>query len=338
MQRFSAKKNQLMPLVLGLLVVVAGLWLFLGNNQSTDNAYIKADLTILAPKVSGYVTEVAFADNAAVQKGAVLFRINDQEYIARLHEAEAQVSLQKARRESLLSQRQLQAALIQQAEAAIASANANLAKSNKELLRAQKLIKQGAVSQQYLDSAAAEQENATAMLTRSKAALDATKRQADMYDSGLLELDASLKGAEAALELAQIDLANTIITAPQDGHVGNRSIQIGQLARPGAVLAYLIPEEIWVEANFKESQISAMQAGQKVHISVDGYSAHKFTGTVTSSAPATGSEFSLLPPENATGNFTKITRRVPVRIDFDSTPELKHLRPGMSTEVTVIIK
>ena len=158
-------------------------------------------------------------------------------------------------------------------------------------------------------------------------------------DAQIEETRARVKAAEANLELARIDLANTRITAPMAGIIGNRSVQVGQLVKPGSVLSYLIPTDgLFVEANFKETQIAKMQPGQPVEIKIDAYPDQVFKGSMDSFAPASGSEFSLLPPENATGNFTKIVRRVPVKISFAPGTDLSRLRPGLSTVIKVKVR
>jgi membrane fusion protein (multidrug efflux system) len=323
-----------------LLLVIVSLWYFVFyGKESTDNAYIKGNITLLSPKVTGYITQIHFADNQGVKNAAPLFSIDHRDYQARYDQAEAQLSSQKAKYQSAVSQKELQATLIQQAEAVVSGTQSTAQKNAKERARAQKLIAQNAVSQQFLDSAAADSDSANANVRKSKAALEASKQQVSVLDAALTELNAAIKNAESELALAKIDLDNTTITAPQSGSVGNRSAQIGQLVRPGTVLAYLIPDQqLWVEANFKETQITRMRPGQKVDVEIDSYPDKHFSGTVDSFSPAAGAEFSLLPPENATGNFTKIVRRIPVKILLDATEDLKFLKPGMSTEVVVHVK
>jgi membrane fusion protein (multidrug efflux system) len=201
------------------------------------------------------------------------------------------------------------------------------------------LAAEGAVSAQTRDAAESTHKQANAQRDKVRSAHQEAESQLAALDAQIQETRARIKAAEAALELARIDLANTRITAPMAGIIGNRSVQVGQLVKPGSVLSYLIPTDgLFVEANFKETQIAKMQPGQSVEIKIDAYPDQIFKGSLDSFAPASGSEFSLLPPENATGNFTKIVRRVPVKINFAPGTDLSRLRPGLSTVVKVKVR
>jgi len=307
--------------------------------ETTDNAYLKAHISLISPKESGYVREVLFEDNRKVMPGDLLVIIDDHDYQAKVAQAEAQVMLEKATMATLETDKQAQSAMIRQEQANMAASEANVEKSGKDLQRFRNLAAEGAISAQTRDTAESAYKQAKAERDKYLSTTQEAKSRLSSLDARITETQARLKAALAALELARIDLANTRIFAPFEGVIGNRSVQVGQLVQPGTVLAYLIPSDgIFVEANFKETQIARMQPGQTVEIGVDALPDQQFTGMVDSFAPASGSEFSLLPPENATGNFTKIVRRVPVKIRFRAGTSLSRLRPGLSTTVRVKVR
>lgn len=309
--RLSLSKFLLVMVAVGVLCLLALVWwVFFQGRISTDNAYVKADVTLLSPKVTGYVKEVFVQDNQQVNAGDMLLRIDDADYTARLAQAEAQVK-------TLQNQINVQAQLIAQAQA-----NAN--RSGQDLSRVRVLVPEGAVSQKRLD-------DARAAAKANTAGVEAAKAQREV-------LIAQLAQAEAALKLAQNDVSHTIITAPQAGVIGNRTAQVGQLVRTGSALMYLIPHTMWVDANFKETQIPSIKPGQPAIVKVDALPGQKLKAHIQSLAPASGSEFSILPPENATGNFTKVVRRVPVKVVFDASDTVPGLRPGLSAYVTVDVR
>jgi membrane fusion protein (multidrug efflux system) len=326
--------------LLGAAIAGSGYWMMnIHPFETTDNAYLKAHMSYISPKESGYVKEVLFDDNSSVKSGDLLVVIDDHDFQARVAQAEAQVLSETARIATLETDKRSQAAKIRQEVANISAAEADLERAKRDLQRFAKLAKEGAVSAQTRDSAEAAHKQANAQLEKMRSARQEAESQLTSLDAQINETRARLKAAQAALELAQIDLGNTRIIAPMAGIVGNRSVQVGQLVRPGSVLGYLIPTEgLFVEANFKETQIADMQAGQSAEIRVDAYPDAVFEAVIDSFAPASGSEFSLLPPENATGNFTKIVRRVPVKIRFRSGADLSRLRPGLSTVAKVKVR
>lgn len=337
MQLTHEIKKRLILIVLG--IVASGLlyWFFLVRGiETTDDAYLKGNITILTSKVTGYVTDVMIRDNQHVKKGSLIAQIDQRDFKARVAEAHAAAEALKARLTTLENQHLSQEEAIKEAAAGVNAAKATLFRAEKELKRTSSLIKDGAISEQLYDQAVSEHKNAFATVQKSQAMYDAAIIQLKVIEAQTNEAKAQLKRAEATVELAEVDLQNTTITAPKDGVVGNRGVQVGQLARPGLSLAYLVPDnEIWVEANFKETQIGKMKAGQNVKITIDSFSGRTFKGVIDSLAPASGSEFSILPPENATGNFTKIVRRIPVKILFDKDTDLSILKPGMSSIVHV---
>lgn len=337
MQITQEIKKNLILIVLGTVALGLLYWFFfVRGTESTDDAYLKGNITIITPKVTGYVTDIMIQDNQRVKKGDVIAQIDQRDFKARVAETHATVDALKARLITLENQYSSQKETIKEAEAGVSAAKATLIRAEKEFKRTTALIKDGAISEQLHDHAVSEHKNALAVVQKNQAMYDAATIQLKVIDAQTSEAKAQLKKAEATVELAEIDLQNTTITAPKEGIVGNRGVQVGQLARPGLSLIYFVPDnEVWVEANFKETQISKMKAGQKVKITIDTFSGHTFTGVVDSIAPASGSEFSILPPENATGNFTKIVRRIPVKIVFDEGTDLSILKPGMSSIVHV---
>jgi len=335
-------KTPLFMIALLLLAASAGAfyWLKIVHPfESTDNAYLKSHMGLISPKESGYVKEVLLEDNQHVKRGDLLVVIDDHDFQAKAAQAEAQVLLEKASAETLETDKRAQGAMIRQEHANIAVAEASVEKSAKDLKRFTNLADEGAISAQSRDAADSAYKQAKAERNKFVSAKEGAESRLTTLDARMTESRARLKAAEAMLELARIDLANTRIVAPFDGVIGNRSVQVGQLVQPGSALAFLIPADgLFVEANFKETQIAQMTAGQAVEIRVDAAPGRVFEGIVDSFAPASGSEFSLLPPENATGNFTKIVRRVPVKIKFRAGTDLDGLRPGLSTTIKVRVR
>lgn len=328
-------KSNMIFLGAGFIVALLAYWFFFVHGyESTDNAYIKADMTVISPRVNGYITDVLVTENQAVKKDQVLVKIDDRDYKSRFEQAESQVRVISARIRALESQVLLQDAVIEQAKAGMDSANATYDQASKENKRIQKLLKDGAVSQQMMDAATAQYKNAKALVQKSKAEHLGAENQKAAFEAQLEEGRAQLVNAQAQADQAKRDLDYTEVKAPYDGKVGRKAMQIGQLVRPGVALAYLVPEEVWIEANFKETQITKMRAGNRVWLEVDAYPGKKFRGRVDSLAPASGSEFSILPPENATGNFTKIVRRIPVKLVIKGK-DIDKLKPGMSCHATV---
>ena len=232
-----------------------------------------------------------------------------------------------------------QNARIAQHVASFAVASATLVRVQKDLARLEGLVEDGSVPAQQRDAAEAAVAIARAQLARERALTEEATRERATLAAQIDEAEAAHRSAEAALRRTEIDLSHTRISAPIKGVLGNRAVQVGQLVQPGAVLAYLVPrDDFFIEANFKETQLENMHPGQPVAIEIDAYPHTTFTGVIDSTAPASGAEFSILPPENATGNFTKIVRRVPVKIRFDAARALALLKPGLSCVVKVRVR
>lgn len=333
-----SKKNSASFLVLLAVIAVSITYWFKAIHpyETTDNAYLKAHTSLISPKETGYVKEVLFQDNQQVKQGDLLMVIDDHEFQARVAQAEAQVLLEKAKIRTLETDKFTQYAKIRQESANIAASEADLQKATKDLKRFGNLAKEGAVSEQTRDTAESVHKQANAQRDKVRSARQEAESQLAALDAQIEETRARIKAAEANRELARIDLANTQIKAPIAGIIGNRSVQVGQLVKPGSPLGYLIPADgLFVDANVKETQIARIKPGQAVEIRIDAFPGQILHGVVDSFAPASGSEFSLLPPENATGNFTKIVRRVSVKIIFQPESDLSQLRPGLSTTIKI---
>lgn len=327
-------------------VLVAGAAFFLfrwimerQNYESTDNAYLKTNQALITPEVQGTITQLLMADNQSVQKGDLLAVIDDRDYQAKLAITEAKVTEELAHVQRLRANKNTQHAHIASASAAVSAVEAKRQQINQDLKRFNALIERGSAPRQSLDKIEAESKQSIAQLRGSQAEVTVQQNQLSSFDSEIAEAEARVKQAEANVALAKIDLEHTKIRAPFNGVIGHKGVQIGSHVQAGLALAYLMETgNIWVDANFKETQLQLMQVGQPVELHVDAYPELKFTGKVASFSPASGSEFSILPPENATGNFTKIVRRVPVKISFDDTAETALLKSGLSVTVKVQVK
>ncbi|MEJ0077369.1 MAG: HlyD family secretion protein [Alphaproteobacteria bacterium] len=307
---------------------------------STDDAYVGAKNTTLAAKVSGYVDAVLVEDNAHVRAGDVIAKIDDGDYRLAVDSARGKVMTQQAAIARIGKQVEAQQAAIDQARAQFASAQAGSARAEADYARQQQLAARDYASKQALDAALAARDQSKASVQGAQAAIEAAQANEAVLKAQQEEAARTLKELQTALDKAERDLSFTVIKAPMDGAIGNRAMQVGDYVQPGQRLASLVPlDAVYVDANFKETQLAGVKPGQPVQISVDAFSSKKIDGTVVSVAPASGSVFSLLPPDNATGNFTKIVQRVPVRIQVPAElAEQGVLRPGMSVVVNVDTK
>jgi membrane fusion protein (multidrug efflux system) len=305
--------------------------------ESTDDAYVGGDITVIAPKVAGFIVEVAVADNQPVHAGDLLLRLDDRDYRAALAKAEGAVAAAQAALANLDANRRLQEAVIAQAGAEVTAAEAEVARAQFDVVRYRRLVSDQFASPQRFQQADADHKKGIAAADKARAAVVAAQRQLDVIDTQKQQAQAALAQAVAERDLAQLNLGYTELRAPIDGTVGNRSARSGAFASVGAQLMSLVPASgLWVDANFKENQLARMQRGLSATIAADVLPGEVFHGHVASLAPATGAQFSVLPPENATGNFTKIVQRVPVRILLDGDASaLGRLRPGLSVTAAV---
>ncbi len=305
--------------------------------ETTDDAYVGGEVTVIAPKVAGLIAEVAVTDNQAVHAGDLLVKLDDRDYRAVLAKATAAVAARQAALANLDATRRLQEAMIAQAEAEIAAADAEVVRSQSDVTRYHRLASDQYASVQRFQQADADSKKAIAAADKARAAHAAAQRRLDVIDTQKQQAQAALAQADADRDLAQLNLGYTELRAPIDGTVGNRSARTGAYAMVGAQLISLVPAHgLWVDANFKESQLAHIRPGLPASIEADVLPGQVFHGHVASVAPATGAQFSVLPPENATGNFTKIVQRVPVRILLDGDAStLGSLRPGLSVTAGV---
>jgi membrane fusion protein (multidrug efflux system) len=307
--------------------------------ESTDDAYTQADAVGIAPRVAGYVSQVAVADNERVRAGQMLARIDDRDYRAALDQASADVAAADADVRNLDAQIALQQSTIQQAAADIAAAQAGLQFAQADWRRYTDLMRTGNGTIQRAEQADADIRQKTASLAHARAVMDASTQQVAVLQAQRGRAAASAARARAAEEQAKLNLSYTTVTAPFDGAVGDRSLRLGQYVQPGSRIMDVVPigRDIYVVANFKETQLGALWRGEQAHIAVDMLGGKTLAGHVDSLAPGSGAQFALLPPENATGNFTKIVQRVPVRIVLDEQDAalLARLRPGLSVTATI---
>jgi membrane fusion protein (multidrug efflux system) len=313
-------------------------WITIGRFiESTDDAYVGGDITVIAPKVSGFIERVAVTDNQAVQAGELLLKLDDKDYQAALNRARAAVDAQQATLANLEATRRLQSAIIDQAHAGVRGAQAELKRTHDDEERFRDLSAHSAASIQVFQKAASDYEQAQAQVQKRHAEVEAAERELDVIDTRKRQTLAALAEANANVDIAQLNVSYTELRSPIAGIVGNRSARSGAYAAIGTQLISVVPASgLWVDANFKESQLAHMRPGQPVTVTADVLPGHAFVGHVASLAPATGAEFSVLPAENATGNFTKIVQRVPVRVLLDGDASaLGRLRPGLSVSVDV---
>lgn len=305
--------------------------------ETTDDAYVQADSTIVAPKVSGYVAELLVGDNQAVHAGQVLARIDDRDFRAALDEATANVAAANASVANLDAQIAAQGSAIKEADAAVSGAGASLALAQRNDARDRKMAQVGYGSNEQADEASTDAQEKLATYQRLEAAADAARQQLNVLTAQRQLALAQLARAEAAQRQATLNLGYTTIVAPVDGTVGARTLRQGQYVQAGTQLMALVPlARVYVVANFKETQLTHIEPGQSARIAVDSFPSDELDGKVDSIAPASGLEFSLLPPDNATGNFTKIVQRIPVKLLFAANnPLLGKLRPGMSVDVSI---
>lgn len=321
-----------------IMVTIAGLWWLKARHyESTDDAYTQNDISLISSQVSGSVAKIAVTDNQIVKIGDVLVKIDDRDFKSRVGQASAVLAQQEAALENAKHKLELQQPLICQAQANLEKAKLTFDQAHKDALRSKRLYAGRAISQQNSERSEVNFLNAKADLDSLKAELESKVMETKLLKANHNEAQARVKQAQAQLNLAKSDLEHTVIRSPIDGVVGNKSVQIGQYVRVGATMLSIVPlNSTYVVANFKETQIGKMKAGQKAKLHIDAFPEHYFKGTIESISPATGSKFSLLPPDNATGNFTKIVQRIPVKILIHTEKPLEPtLRSGLSVYVSV---
>ncbi len=341
-QTSSSRRRLLVGAGIIVVVLALGIWLinYLLVGQyfvSTDDAYLAADSSLTAAKISGYVTAVAVNENQPVQQGQLLATIDPRDYQNAVNEAQAGLSSARAEIANDQALLALQPSKIAAAAAAVQADEARLSFAEQNQRRYASLSAKGASTVQNTEQANTDLLTAQAGLAADQAGLQAAQRQVNVLKAGLEGAKAAAIRAQAQLAQAQLNLAHTAIRAPFAGIVGNKTVAVGDYLQPGTQIMAIVPlSQVYVLANYKETQITHIHPGQSVNISVDGFPGLKVRGHVDSIYPSSGQEFALLPPDNATGNFTKIVQRVPVKILIDLTKaQIGKLRPGMSVETDI---
>lgn len=338
-------RNHLIPTLIALAAGAAGLLIvlfawhlppFQAAQPQTENAYIRGKVTSLAPQLSGYIASVEVQDFDHVTAGQVIARIDDRQYAQRL--AQAQAGLQAAEAALKIQNQSVHSAQASQesAEAALRAAQAARDTAKSDWDRASALQTRGVTAQSAADQTRLALRQAEAAVTQASSAIDVARENVNGAKVGLAAKQADIASAQATVELARIDLANTVVRAPSDGRLGQVGVRVGQYVTPGTALVSHVGPEIWVIANFRETELHGMRIGDPVRFTVDALQHRAFTGHVQAFSPATASEFSLLSASNATGNFTKVAQRLPVRISVDPGQDMESaLEPGLSVVVTV---
>ncbi|CAO97115.1 HlyD family secretion protein [Erwinia tasmaniensis] len=322
--------------LVGVLVILYAWQLppFTSQTQSTENAYVRGQVTFISPQVSGYITAVNVLDFQPVHRGDLLMKIDDRIYRQRVHQSSAQLNMKKAALANNQQQRRSAEAVIKRNQAALQNAKAQALKGALDLKRVENLVADGSLSVRERDASRASNSQMLAGVEQAQATLEVSRQDLETTIVNRASLEADVANAQAALELAQIDLDNTKIIAPRDGQLGQIAVRQGAYVTAGTRLTSLVPQQMWVIANLKETQMARIRPGLPVSFSVDALDGERFNGEVEYISPAAGSEFSAISPDNATGNFVKIAQRIPVRIKITSDNAAR-LRPGMSVEVSI---
>ncbi len=324
-------------LFLSALIFGTGWWTHGRFVESTNDAYVQADQVTISPKISGYVEAVYVADNQAVKAGQPLLKIDGGAYDATLASQLAAVAARQADIEAARRQVAEQQATVGQTSAQLEGAVTAAAYAAHEAERYRLLSVQGAETQQRYAQALNQKDQADSTVRTDKAALAAAQRQTSALNAQVVQAEAQLKGAQAQVKSAQINVGDTVLRTSTAGRIGDKTVRVGQLVQPGARLMSVVPvQDVYLVANFKETQIGRMRIGQSATVKIDAFAGRKIDAVLESFAPGTGAQFALLPPENATGNFTKIVQRVPVRFRLRPPADLKdRLLPGLSASVSV---
>jgi membrane fusion protein, multidrug efflux system len=313
-------------------------WVGLAVRQVTDDAYVRGDITPLSAQIGGYVRRVPVDDFQRVKQGELLVEIEDDDYRARVAQAEADLLGAQAAIENLKARKDAQHAQVAEAEDAIKATQADVERTRLEDARQRTLLATTFGTRQQVEQADAAAQRFAATLARNQAAFEAQHRQMAVLDTQEMQLRADAKAKQAALDLAKINLGYTRLTAPVGGEVSERDVRAGQYVHSGTQVIAVVPlDNVWVVANYKETQLTHVAIGQRAEIRVDTFPGTVVNAIVDSIAPASGAQFSLLPPDNATGNFTKVVQRIPVKLRIDpDNPLAGKLRPGMSVIATIL--
>ena len=339
-----AKLQRRLSLFLALLALIVltlfGHWLLIGRfHESTDNAYVQGEITRVSSQLGARIEQILVQDNQHVEQGQLLATLESADFQLALDRARATLATREAELAQAQSRLIQQASLIAASQADVGASQATLSRTQIDLSRAQTLRKPGYVSEERVTTLAADSRVARSQVAKAEADLSAQRQQVDALQAEIKRLDAQIANARADIAQAELNLARTQIHAPISGIVGQRSARTGQVVQAGAYLLSIVPnDDIWVQANFKETQIGRMQPGQTAELTFDAYPDTPIEARIDSLFAASGAQFSLLPPDNATGNFTKVVQRIPVKLTFAADNPLHgKIRPGMSVEVQVDI-
>jgi membrane fusion protein (multidrug efflux system) len=333
--RERLREHWLLVTVAACLLIVAAIggllyWLSVRNYESTDDAFVAARSFSIAPKVAGYITEIPVTDNQHVKAGDLLARVDDRDYRIAVDQAKAQVAVAEANIDNIKAQIDSQQEQIKQAKAQVDQAAAQLQFAGQEEARARDLVEKGAGTVQREQQTRSDLQSQQANETKVKAALIAAELGIKTLNAQLESARAQLQQAQAQLDQANLNLQYTSVTAAQSGRVVKLSGAVGTLAAAGQSLMMFVPDDVWIVANYKETQLRDMRPGQSVEFTIDAYPGRKLTGHVASVQAGSGTAFSLLPAENATGNYVKVVQRIPVKIIVDRWPDDVPVGPGMS--------
>lgn len=338
-------RKQILPLIL-LLIVLAGAgygikeYIYSLSHESTDDAQVDGDISPVSARVSGYIDQIRFVENHPVSKGDTLVKIDDRDLALRVLQAEAALENAIANVSVVKANVTTSEASVKAAQGNVDNAKVRLWKSTQDFDRYDKLLADKSITQAQYDAAKAEKLSAETSVSTAEKQLEASRAQLVAAQQQIAVAESQVKAREADLSTAKLQLSYTIITSPATGIASKKNIQLGQLVQPGQVLLSVVTDSnAYIVANFKETQLEKMTVGQPVEVKIDAFPEEKITGTVYTFSAATGARFSLLPPDNATGNFVKVIQRVPVKIAMQVPKEIAtKLRPGMSAKVTVQIK
>ncbi|WP_311791140.1 MULTISPECIES: HlyD family secretion protein [Pantoea] len=334
MRALVMRKTVLLSLLLLVLLAIAFfIWSTMtGNDHRTNDAYVNADYTLVAPKVSGYIAEVKVQDNQQVKAGDVLATLDDRDYRVALESAEADLQVSQAKLLSSQAQLEQQQSAIEQSKATLAANQATAQYAGQNAERYNRLYKSGTVAADDQQKASSTQRSAAAAVRQSQAALLSAVKEIGVLQAAVRQAQADVAAAQASVDQARLNLSYTRIVAPVDGMVGQRAARVGAYVSAGTRLLAVVPlQQTYITANYLETQLSDVRQGQRVNITIDALPGKRFTGHVDSIAPATGATFSAISPDNATGNYTKVVQRLPVKIALDTNqPGLSLLRVGMS--------
>jgi len=335
------RRKVLIAAVAALILLAAAVFYYhvcIAPYESTDDAFVDGYVTLISPRVPGQVTRLLVTDNQEVKKDDVLVEIDPRDYEASLAQAKADLAAAQSQSDQSQAQVKVSEARVAQAQAAVTAAEAEARRATDDLKRYES-VESKAVSESAIDLAQAQARSANANLEAARSQTNAAEAEVTLSEAGVETATAAVQQAEAKLQQAGLNLSYTKIIAPLDGRITARSVQPGNYVQPGQALLALVPKDVWVVANFKETQLTYMKPGQPVELSVDAYPNRKFKGKVDSLQAGTGARFSLLPPENAVGIYVKVVQRIPVKVVFDEAmPTNLDIAPGMSVEPEVRVK